>query len=94
MSAATAWAPQGALTMKNAGEHLATARTEALAAGRIDLSALTEADSAALAVLVEVVRAARAGGRALEIVGMPAGLRALAELYDLSELLVPNCAAQ
>ncbi len=72
---------------------MAVAEVDALASGKIDLSGVTEADSAALAMLIALIRAARADGRVLEIANMPAGLRALAELYDVSDLLAPSAAA-
>lgn len=84
----------GPLTMRTAQAWRARGR-KAIAAGacRVDLSAVTEADSAALALLLDWQRAAleaRAG--ALTLVGLPAGLASLAELYGIESLL-PTAAA-
>ncbi|MCX8145899.1 MAG: STAS domain-containing protein [Azovibrio sp.] len=49
----------------------------------VDLSAVSEADSAGLAVLLEWQRHCQAAGGVLRVLGMPAGLAALADLYDL-----------
>lgn len=53
----------------------------------IDLSRVTVADSSALSVLLGWLRAAKASGRQLRFVGVPANLRALADLYGLDEVL-------
>lgn len=77
----------GPLTMRTAQAWRQRGQT-AIAAGarRIDFSAVTEADSAALAVLLEWQRLA--GGKdALSLVGLPAGLASLAELYGIESLL-------
>ncbi|MCB1909844.1 MAG: STAS domain-containing protein [Rhodocyclaceae bacterium] len=50
----------------------------------IDLSAVTEVDSAAIAVLLAWRRRA---GRTLKFVAVPAALASLAELYRLDRLL-------
>lgn len=52
----------------------------------IDLSAVKEADSSALAVLFGWLRAAGDTGN-LSIVAAPTGLRSLATLYGVAELL-------
>lgn len=52
-----------------------------------DLSAVTEADSSALAVMLAWMRAAADNGRQLGFVNLPAGVRALADLYGVDELL-------
>ena len=73
----------GAMTLCSAGELLARhSVSEAVSA--IDLSGVTEVDSAGLAVLVEWLRGA---GRQVPVVGAPASLRSLAELYDLEAAL-------
>ncbi|AXE29680.1 NTP-binding protein [Chromobacterium phragmitis] len=54
---------------------------------RLDLSGITSADSAALALLLSARRAAEGAGHALTLSGMPAGLATLAGLYDLEPLL-------
>ncbi len=53
----------------------------------VDLGAVTEADSSALAVMLGWVRAAREQGLQLAFTGTPAGVRSLAELYGVVELL-------
>lgn len=54
---------------------------------QVDLSAVTEADSSAIALLFSWIRQAQAKGRSLTIVQPPASLLSLAELYGVSELL-------
>lgn len=78
----------GALTMSTVGAHVAAGRAKA-AAGEmtVDLSAVSEADSAALALLFDWMRTAREGGHTLTVTGVPAGLRSLAALYGVDELL-------
>lgn len=87
MSAGGQWAPDGALTLQTAGAVLVEARAAVGGGGRVDLSGVGEADSAAVALLVDLQRRCRASGGHLDITGMPEGLRALAELYGVSELL-------
>lgn len=53
----------------------------------IDLSAVTEADSSAVAVLLAWTRIAGERGQALSIVGVPNSIRSLANLYGVAELL-------
>jgi phospholipid transport system transporter-binding protein len=53
----------------------------------IDASAVTRFDSAALAVLLECARQARAWGRALRVTHMPRAMQELATLYGVAELL-------
>lgn len=69
---------------------------ELLAAGRaaltpeireIDLSAIADADSSALAVLFAWLREAGTRGNALRIVNSPAGLMSLAALYGVDDFL-------
>lgn len=78
----------GALTMWSAARRLAEGR-RMLRDGDlvVDFGAVGEADSAALAVLLDLCRAARAADHALTIRALPAGLRSLAELYGVSALL-------
>lgn len=79
----------GALTMATAEAWLARGR-EALRAGDliVDFSGVTAADSAALALLLDWMRTAESAGRKLSYRGMPAGMRSLAQLYGVDELLV------
>lgn len=53
----------------------------------IDASALHELDSAAVAVLLECQRQARASGKVLRVTGAPAKLSQLAQLYGVAPLL-------
>lgn len=53
----------------------------------VDLAAVAEADSSAVAVLLAWTRIAGERGQALTIVGVPAGVRSLASLYGVTDLL-------
>ncbi|MDD3354288.1 STAS domain-containing protein [Zoogloea sp.] len=53
----------------------------------LDLSGVTQVDSAALALLLGWTRAARAAGRQIRFQGAPAALVSLASLYDVDTLL-------
>ncbi len=53
----------------------------------IDLGAVTEADSSALAVMLGWLRLAEASGRRLAFANTPAGVRSLADLYGVVDLL-------
>jgi phospholipid transport system transporter-binding protein len=79
---------EGGLTMATVSRHLNAGRAR-LARGPmcVDLSRVTEADSAALALLFDWMRAARQSGHSLSVRGLPAGIRSLADLYGVSELL-------
>jgi phospholipid transport system transporter-binding protein len=55
--------------------------------GSVDFSALTRADSAALAVMIALKRRAAAQGSALSIDGVPASLRSLAVVYGVENLI-------
>lgn len=82
-------AMSGALVFATAAKALADAR-QAVARGDVttlDLAGLTASDSAGLAVLLALRRAARARGAELAITALPATLRALAQLGDVEELL-------
>lgn len=54
---------------------------------RIDLSAITTADSAGLALLLEWQATTRLSGNSLTMTGAPDGLMQLAQLCDAVELL-------
>jgi phospholipid transport system transporter-binding protein len=60
-----------------------------LAAGRGDLrfSAVSEADSSAVAVMLGWLRAADAASARVRFAHIPAGVRSLAELYGVTDLL-------
>ena len=57
---------------------------------RIDFSAVTGVDSAAVALLLEWRRMALARGKTLEFENLPATLLALAKLYGVAELIAPE----
>ena len=79
---------EGALTMRSAPAVLESGRRR-VAEGDlvVDFSAVTEADSAALALVLDWLRAARAAGHGLVLHALPAGLTSLAALYDVDALL-------
>lgn len=86
----------GALDFDTAIGALALGRT-LMRAGphwQVDLSGVSSADSAGLAVLLEWLARARAAGQALEYVGLPAQLRAIARISDVEDLLIRSPAAQ
>ncbi|UXY15242.1 STAS domain-containing protein [Chitiniphilus purpureus] len=76
----------GELTLAHAARRLDELRVagEALT---LDLSGVTRADSAALALLLAWQRRALAGGTRLSVVGAPGGLLQLARLYGVTDLL-------
>ncbi|HRE18213.1 MAG TPA: STAS domain-containing protein [Rhodocyclaceae bacterium] len=53
----------------------------------IDLAEVREVDSSALAVLLGWLRSAQAGACTLQVINAPAGMRALADLYGIDEIL-------
>jgi len=76
----------GDLTLKTMPEWLAKADTLG-AAGRLELSGISRADSSGLALLLELNRRARARGAALEFVGAPSQLRTMATFFGLDAVL-------
>ena len=76
------------ITNANAGELLAGGAA-AIARGEVDfdLSAVTEIDTAAIALLLDWQRQALARGSRLRLSGVPAGIASLAKLYGVDELL-------
>lgn len=76
------------LTFDNARAAL-DAGLQAIGSGdcRVDLAAVTAADSSAVAVLLAWQRAAKARGAALTLHNMPASLDSLMALYDVRSLL-------
>jgi phospholipid transport system transporter-binding protein len=76
------------LVMANARGLLAAGRS-ALQPGVqiIDLSEVSVADSSALAVMLAWLRAAEQSGSQLQFAETPAGVRSLAELYGIADLL-------
>lgn len=84
MSDSALWAPAGTLNFDSAAKLFDQAR--ALKPARVDLSGVTEADSTAVALLVELARVQAARGRKLAVAGMPTGVRALCDLYGVDAL--------
>lgn len=85
----------GALTMETVAARLAEGRALAGEGGFVvDFSAVTECDSAALALLFDWMRAAGRTGAEVGVRGLPAGLLSLAELYGVAELLPRDEAAE
>lgn len=76
------------LVMDNACKLLAVG-CSALQPGEqvIDLARVMEADSSALAVMLGWLRAAESLRSTVKFANIPAGVRSLAELYGLTELL-------
>lgn len=68
---------------------LKTAGESALSAGAkvVDLAGVTDADSAAVAVLLAWVRAAQERNQTIAIVHAPESVRSLAALYGVADLL-------
>lgn len=81
----------GPLTMHTVRRHLQEGRAK-LAGGDLvaDFSTVTEADSAAVALIFDWLRAAAVAGHSLSVRGLPDGLRSLASLYGVDELLPPE----
>jgi phospholipid transport system transporter-binding protein len=80
----------GVLDFNTVGDLLAPGEA-AILAGRaafIDLAAVTEADSAGLALILEWLSVARASKHALRYENVPAQLQQLARLSEVEELLL------
>ena len=77
------------ITMNDARATLAQLQPllQAADAPVLDATALVELDTAALALLLDCQRQARARGKDLQVVGAPAKLAQLATLYGVAELL-------
>lgn len=52
-----------------------------------DLGEVAEADSSAIALMLGLIRAAAGVGASVKFANVPAGVRSLAELYGVAELL-------
>lgn len=76
------------LVMANARALLEAGRV-ALQPGEqiFDFSVVTEADSSALAIMLGWIRAAPASRSTVKFAHIPTGVRSLAELYGVTELL-------
>ena len=86
--AVTVFAPAGELTMVSAPAVLEDGRRLARAGDVVvDFAGVTVADSAALALLLDWMRCARAAGNRLAVRGLPAAMASLAALYDIDALL-------
>lgn len=68
-------------------EMLDAVRAEPSSSVTVDASALQRFDSTALAVLLELRRAALQAGKTLALQGVPKRLHDLADLYGIAELL-------
>jgi len=68
-------------------ELLIAVQAESSASVAVDASALQRFDSTALAVLLELRRAALQAGKTLALQGVPKRLQDLAALYGIAELL-------
>lgn len=77
------------ITMNDARATLAALQPQLQAATApvLDASALTELDTAAIALLLDCQRQARAAGKPLQLVGAPPKLAQLAALYGVDGLL-------
>jgi phospholipid transport system transporter-binding protein len=79
---------EGPLTLRSAAELLAAGRRLFVEpVSRVDLSAVTELDSAALGLLVEWLRDARAQKREIVFFNLPENLKSLGTLYGVLDLL-------
>ena len=86
--AVTVFAPAGELTTVSAPAVLEDGRRLARAGDMVvDFAGVTVADSAALALLLDWMRCARAAGNRLAVRGLPAAMASLAALYDIDALL-------
>ncbi len=82
------WQYQGELTFATAGAALAaSARLPLPPSGSVDCSGMAALDSTAVAVLLALLRRAAGEHRPLTFANPPPPLRALADLYDVSEIL-------
>lgn len=77
-----------AMVTDNARRLLEQGRAKIVAGEQIvDLSAVSDADSSAVAVMLGWLRHATATGAVIRFAGVPAGVLSLAELYGVSDLL-------
>ena len=78
----------GPIVMANVGEFLRAGSMHVGSADlTLDLSAVTEVDSSALALLLEWRREAARRSRKLHLLNLPANLRTLAEVYGVVPLI-------
>ncbi|MEZ5626440.1 MAG: STAS domain-containing protein [Rhodocyclaceae bacterium] len=74
------WRPSGPEALETAGAAQPRRAVQWPTSARVDLSGVPQADSAELAVLLDLVQEPP-GATVIDLVGMPAGLRSLADLY-------------
>ncbi len=79
----------GVLSFDTAVAALQAMRTASAAPGveRLDLAGVRHSDSAGLACVLAVTADAARHGRAVRVVGMPAGMQALAQVCEVDRLL-------
>lgn len=82
---------EGAVTLDTVPE-LISAAEERIGKGItvVDFAAVTEVDSAAVALALDWIRRAERANVALRLVNLPESMQILAELYGVSELLRPG----
>ena len=79
------------LTFANAAEIARVGLAQLQAGdGEFDFSAVERVDSAALALILDWLRAAQAGQRTLVLRDLPQNLLDLAALYGLADLIAPH----
>jgi len=77
-----------AMVTDNARRLLELGRAKIVAGEQVfDLSAVVDADSSAVAVMLGWLRHAALSGAVVRFAGVPAGVLSLAELYGVSDLL-------
>jgi phospholipid transport system transporter-binding protein len=83
------WRVSGELDLETAAGMLSagTAAFAGVPRAEVDLSGVTDADSAGLAVLIEWVRGACASGRSISFRGLPPRLAELARIGGVADLL-------
>lgn len=80
----------GALTIANAVQVCEEGRQQINGDVVVDLGAVTEVDSAALSVLFEWRRAARAANHRISFRNLPDSMKSLAALYGVADLVAPE----
>jgi len=79
---------EGALTLRTAAGLLARGRQVFVEpVSKVDLSAVTDVDSAALGLLLEWLREARSEQREIVYLNIPENLKSLGSLYGVLDLL-------
>lgn len=77
----------GALVFGTVAEVADVLRAASESSGTLDLSGAKRIDSAGIALILDVVIAARRAGRRLEVVGIPAEVSSLLRIYGLDEVM-------